>query len=132
MPGFPTPRLEPLLVEWDYGDYEGVTSAEIRRRRPGWDLWRDGCPNGEDTAAVLSRAERFLALALEQGEGSVIAFSHGHFVRALAIAFLDLPPPIGSRLNLETAALSVLRETDGQRMLERWNDTGRLPVPPGP
>lgn len=125
--GFADPTLEPLLVEWDYGDYNGITSQEIRGRRPGWDLWRDGCPNGEDAAAVIARARRFLDQALAKHEGSIIAFSHGHFLRALTVAFLNLDPSVGRQLNLETAALSVLRLDQEERLLELWNDIGHLP-----
>lgn len=126
--GFRDPILDALLVEWDYGDYEGITGAEIRSRRPTWDLWRDGCPGGEDPAAVMSRARRFIKLAFEAGSGTAIAFSHGHFLRALTITFLGIEAEVGARLSLQTAAISVLREQpDGERSLELWNDTGHLP-----
>lgn len=125
--GFPDPILDGLLVEWDYGDYEGLTGLEIRSRRPDWDLWRDGCPAGEDPASVMGRARRFLKIALQPGAGTAIAFSHGHFLRALTVTFLNLEPEAGARLSLQTAAISVLRERAGERSLELWNDTGHLP-----
>jgi probable phosphoglycerate mutase len=125
--GFPNPTAEPLLVEWNYGDYEGITSNDIHAQRPDWDLWRDGCPGGESPDDVRERAVRFLQL-LEAGRpDSVIVFSHGHFLRMLTVVFLDLPLPAGARLNLDTAALSVLRETDSSRVLQLWNETGHLP-----
>ena len=128
--GFPDLQLTPLLVEWDYGSYDGITSKQIREQRPDWDLWRDGAPGGESPATVLDRARRFLELALRH-RGPVVAFSHGHFIRALAVAFLELPTAAGGRLNLETTALSVLRSDGGKPILELWNDTGHLPGAPG-
>jgi broad specificity phosphatase PhoE len=121
---------EPLLVEWDYGDYDGITTSQIREQRPDWDLWRDGCPNGESVQQVRGRARRFLEKLDGVSEGRVISFSHGHFLRVLALVFLDLPDYAGARLNLETAALSVLRWGEQGRLLELWNDTGHLPGPP--
>jgi broad specificity phosphatase PhoE len=129
--GFPEPVADPLLVEWDYGDYEGITSKEIRERRPDWDLWRDGCPNGESIEQVRTRAAAFLEKLDGVVEGSVIAFSHGHFLRVLALVFLHLPDSAGARLNLETAAVSVLRRDEQGNVLELWNDTGHLPGTPG-
>ena len=128
--GFPDPAADPLLVEWDYGDYEGITTKQIRERRPDWDLWRDGCPGGESIEAVRTRAARFLEKLDGLAEGNVLAFSHGHFLRVLALVFLDLPDGAGARLSLETAAVSVLRRGDEGRTLELWNDTGHLPEPP--
>src|SRR5205807_4736011 len=110
--GYPDPVPEPLLMEWDYGDYEGITSREIHAQDPDWDLWRDGCPGGESVEDVRGRAARFLQLLEEQPPRAVIVFSHGHFLRMLAIVFLDLPLPAGARLNLDTAAISVLRESN--------------------
>ena len=125
--GYPDPVPEPLLMEWDYGDYEGITSREIHAQNPDWDLWRDGCPGGESVEDVRGRAARFLQLLEEQPPRAVIVFSHGHFLRMLAIVFLDLPLPAGARLNLDTAAISVLRESERGRLLQLWNDTGHLP-----
>jgi broad specificity phosphatase PhoE len=128
--GFPEPEPEPLLVEWDYGDYEGITSRQIHEARPDWDLWRDGCPNGESISQVRDRAAHFLAKLDGLTEGPVIAFSHGHLLRVLALVFLDLPDGAGARLNLETAAVSVLRRAEQGNLLQLWNDTGHLPGQP--
>lgn len=125
--GYPDPIREPLLVEWDYGDYDGITSAQIRQQRPDWNLWRDGCPGGESFEQVAERATRFLEKRSRSEGPPIIAFSHGHFLRVLAVVFLDLPKQAGARLNLETAALSVLRRDGEERLLELWNDTGHLP-----
>jgi broad specificity phosphatase PhoE len=117
-------------VEWDYGEYEGLTTQAIHATRPGWDLWRDGCPGGESIGQVRNRAERFLERALAGGRGPVMAFSHGHFLRVLALVFLDLPDGAGARLSLETASLSVLRQGERGRLLQLWNDIGHLPGAP--
>jgi broad specificity phosphatase PhoE len=118
--------MEPLLIEWDYGDYEGVTSAQIHQQRPDWDLWRDGCPHGESVDQVQERARAFLNRAMT-GDGPVIAFSHGHFLRTLTLVFLGFPSEAGARFSLDTAAVSVLRRTEQGRLLQLWNDTGHLP-----
>ena len=118
-------------MEWDYGRYEGITTHDIDQMRPGWDLWRDGCPGGETIAAVRERADRFLQRVLDAGPGPVILFSHGHFLRVLTLVFLGLPDAAGAGLALDTAALSVLRRDRRGRLLQLWNDTGHLPGVPG-
>jgi probable phosphoglycerate mutase len=128
--GFPQPLPDPLLVEWDYGAYEGITSRQIREQRPDWELWRDGCPDGETIGEVRVRASRFLEKLAAVAEGPVLVFSHGHFLRVLALVFLDLADGAGARLNLETAAVSVLRRAEKERLLQLWNDTGHLPGQP--
>ena len=112
------------LREWDYGDYEGVTTAEIRASRPDWNLWRDGCPGGEDAAAVGARADRVLA-RLDGLEGAVALFAHGHVLRVLAARWLGLGPEAGALLALGTATLSVLGYERETRVIRRWN----APVP---
>lgn len=126
--GFSEATVEPLLTEWDYGEYEGVTTAQVRETRPDWDLWRDGCLGGESPAAVLDRARRCLERVFQpQQAGAVIAFSHGHFIRALAVAFLDWPAATGAGLALDTAAVSVLRSSERGRLLQLWNSLEHLP-----
>jgi probable phosphoglycerate mutase len=119
--GFPHPTLTDLLKEFDYGDYEGVTTAEILRTRPGWELFRDGCPGGESPAAVYERARKFVELACGAGEGATIAFAHGHILRAVAAAFLDLGIAAAARLALDTGSLSILRQGERGRVMELWN-----------
>jgi len=115
--------IEPDLVEWDYGDYEGLTSAEILLRRPGWNLFRHGCPNGESPAQVSRRADRLLARLRRQG-GNIALFSHGHFGRVLAARWVKLPVGAGQRLLLEPASLSIL-DHEHQRpdspVIALWN-----------
>jgi broad specificity phosphatase PhoE len=108
------------LLEWDYGDYEGITTAEIRQTRPGWYLWRDGCPNGEDAAAVGRRADRVIA-EIEAVEGAVALFAHGHVLRVLAARWLGLGPEAGALLALSTGTLSVLGYERETRVVRRWN-----------
>jgi probable phosphoglycerate mutase len=115
------------LREWDYGDYEGLTTVEIDERDPGWNLWRDGCPGGERPAQVAERADRVVAELSEQRAGLVAVFSHGHLLRVLGARWIELPASGGGRLGLATASLSVLAHEHGERVLARWNDTGEQP-----
>jgi broad specificity phosphatase PhoE len=106
------------LMEWDYGDYEGLTSAQIRERRPGWDLWRDGCPGGETAADVGRRADRVLA-ALPAG-GDVLIFSHGHMLRVLTARRLGLSAVDGAAFLLPPAAIGVFGHEQGRAVLRSW------------
>jgi len=108
------------LREWDYGDYEGITTPEIRETRPEWYLWRDGCPNGEDAAAVGERADRVIA-AVEAVEGAVALFAHGHVLRVLTARWLGLEPQAGALFALNTGTLSVLGYERETRVIRRWN-----------
>jgi probable phosphoglycerate mutase len=100
-------RIDPNLVEWDYGEYDGLALADIRARRPGWSVFRDGCPGGESPEQVSRRAD-LVVDALRRLEGAVAVFSHGHFLRGLAARWIGLPIGEGRHLNLDTASLSVL------------------------
>ena len=102
-----TAEISPELQEWDYGDYEGLTSAEIDRLAPGWNLFRDGCPAGESPDQIGRRADA-LILRLRAWEGGVALFSHGHFLRVLAARWLGLPADSARSFLLGTATLSVL------------------------
>jgi broad specificity phosphatase PhoE len=116
-------RPEADLLEWDYGAYEGRTTAEIRAERPGWYLFRDGCSGGESVEAVGARADRVIA-RLKGARGRVILFGHSHFFRVLAARWLGLPAADGRYFVLGTAALSVLgyEHTLDEPAILLWND----------
>ncbi|MGW5971287.1 histidine phosphatase family protein [Streptomyces sp. NPDC055186] len=118
---------EPDLREWDYGGYEGVTTADIRRSRPGWDLWTDGVPSGagspgESAAQVGERADRVLSrVAGALGTGDVVLVAHGHLLRVLTARRLGLPPAGGRLFRLETGTLGRLSLEHGSPVLAEWN-----------
>jgi len=118
-------RMEPLpeLLEWDYGAYDGLTSKEIRAKRPDWQLFRDGCPGGEHLKDVVTRAQRVAAL-LRSSPGDALVFSHGHLLRVLATCWAGIPPESGGHFSLSPASLSILGidAHSGDPVLERWND----------
>lgn len=120
-------RLVDDLREWDYGEYEGRTTGEIRRERPGWELFRDGAPRGEDAEAVSRRVDRVIE-ALRSDEdltGTEVAlFSHGHLLRTLAARWLGLDPRAGRTLHLDTGRLSVLGWEREVPALISWNCSG--------
>lgn len=117
-------ELRPELREWDYGDFEGKTGAELRARRPGWSLWEHGVEGGETLAQVAARADAVIAeaRALQQ---DLLLFSHGHLLRVLAARWLGLPARSGGLFALGTASVSVLGwDARGEGpLLECWNDT---------
>src|SRR5436190_5511588 len=115
------------LVEWNYGDYEGVRTDEIRANQPGWELFRDGCPNGESPTDVAVRADRVIA-RVRAIKGNVLIFSSGHFLRVLAARWLGLEPITGKYLMLDTASLSALSyEHDMCNPAIRfWNDSAHV------
>jgi broad specificity phosphatase PhoE len=108
------------LLEFDYGEYEGITTAEIRQTRPGWSVWRDGSPGGEMPADVGVRADRVIAEALAV-DGDVALFAHGHVLRVLAARWLEQPADFGGRLALETGAVCRLGFEREVRVLRGWN-----------
>ena len=99
--------IEPDLAEWDYGDYEGLRSAEIHKTRPDWNIFRDGCPNGESPAQVSDRADRLIKRLSTPG-GDIALFSHGHFGRVLATRWIDAPVTLGAHFALGVASLDIL------------------------
>jgi broad specificity phosphatase PhoE len=115
------------LLEWDYGDYEGLTTAEIHASRPDWSLWRDGCPGGESPAQIGARADGVVA-ELHAAEGPIAVFAHGHILRVLGARWIELAPSGGARLGLSTAAISVLGFERDTSILARWNDAGASPA----
>ncbi len=110
------------LLEWDYGEYEGVTTAQIREERPDWNLWRDGCPGGEEPGEVGARADRIVA-QLQRLDGDAALFAHGHVLRVLAARWIELGPEWGARLVLTTATLSILGWERETRAIRLWNAT---------
>jgi probable phosphoglycerate mutase len=120
----PVAEVDPDLVEWNYGEYEGITTAEIHQTRPGWNLFTDGCPGGESTEQVGQRAERVIA-RLRAVQGNVLLFSSGHFLRVLASHWIGLDTSGGRYFMLSTASLSQLSyEHDfSEPAVSLWNDT---------
>src|SRR5215213_4748280 len=115
------------LMEVDYGEYEGRTTAEIHRSRPDWDLWRDGCPGGETIAEAATRAERVLARARALGPARpVLLVGHGHLTRTLASRALMLDPGHGRHLALDPATLSIIGAEHAAPALWLWNDASHL------
>jgi broad specificity phosphatase PhoE len=110
------------LLEWDYGDYEGITTADIRTERPGWYLWRDGVPGGETADEVAARCDRIIAEVLS-ADGDVAIFAHGHVLRALGARWVQEPVSFGGRLYLSTGSISVLGFEREVRVIRRWNET---------
>jgi len=114
-------ELDDDLREWDYGDDEGRTTAEIRSDRPGWTIFRDGPRGGETIEAVAARADRVIA-RVRAAEGDVLLFGHGHLLRILAARWLALDPADGRLFALSTATVSVLGWEREQAVLLRWNE----------
>ena len=112
------------LVEWNYGDYEGLRTVEIHAKRPDWQLFRDGCPNGESPEQVGARADRVVN-GVRAIKGNVLIFSSGHFLRVLAVRWLGLEPAAGKFFMLSTASLSALSYEHelSHPAIQFWNDT---------
>lgn len=117
--GFANPTITAVLREVDYGDYEGKTSEEIHVANPGWEVYQDGSPGGETPAQIYARAQAFIGLAGQSG-GRVLAFAHGHILRAVGAAWIRADIEVAAGLMLDVATLSVLRD-DGHRMIALWN-----------
>jgi broad specificity phosphatase PhoE len=130
--GGPEPMQDSDLWEWDYGGYEGITTAEIQRERPGWSLWRDGvipgdaAHPGETIEQVGERVDRVLKRAMPPtGNGDVILVAHGHVLRVLTARYLGLPPGDGRLFRLDTGTVSTLGTEHDEPVILSWN------VPPG-
>lgn len=115
-----SPIVDANLSEWDYGDYEGRTTAEIRKTRSGWSLWSDGVPNGESIEQVATRAQRVVDRVLTKS-GDAILFAHGHILRVLTACWLGLPPAAGRFFALGTASVSTLGFEREIRVITQWN-----------
>ena len=112
--------IEADLCEWNYGEYEGLTPAQIRATAPGWQIFRDGCPGGESPAEVGARVDRLLAKLRTIG-GDAALFGHGHLLRVLAARWIGLPVSCGAHFLLRPASLSVLGYYHGMGAIELWN-----------
>ena len=110
------------IIEWNYGDYEGITTATIRETVPDWTVWSHGCPNGEGAPQVEARCTTAISTALAvPGEGDVALFAHGHILRELAGTWLGLGATGGQLLKLGTASVSILGWERGTPTIQRWN-----------
>ncbi len=120
-------ELDPDLVEWDYGDYEGRTTVDIRCHRPDWDLFRDGGPHGELPRDVAARADRFIA-KVRGVEGDVVAFSSAHIIRMIAARWLGLAPDGARYLLSSTAGIGALgyEHNNNESVIHLWNDVGKI------
>ncbi|GAB1691718.1 acid phosphatase [Krasilnikovia sp. M28-CT-15] len=113
------------LAEWNYGEYEGITTAQIHSTRPGWSLWTDGSPGGESPEQAGARLDRVLARARTLLAGGDVALvAHGHALRVAGARWIGLPPSGGGRLRLDTATLSALGFEHGTEVLDTWNAAG--------
>lgn len=117
-------EVETNLREWDYGEYEGRTTPEIRSERPDWSLWNDGVPGGETIAQVAARAQAVIDRAVASS-GDVLLFAHGHILRILSSCWLGLPPEAGRLFALSTASVSTLGYERDTRVITRWNNSTR-------
>ncbi len=127
--GLDVTAVDEDLAEWRYGDYEGVTTAQIRLQRPGWLLWRDGCPGGESPEEVGTRLDRVLARAEAAAQdGDVALVAHGHSLRVAGARWIGLAAGYGGALALDTATISLLGHDHGERAIRQWNS----PVPQSP
>lgn len=120
-------KIEPDLVEWNYGEYEGLTSAQVHAINPGWKLFRDGCPGGESVVQIGARADRVVE-RLRAVQGNVLLFSSGHFLRVLAARWLGLEASAGQYFLLSTASLSQLgyEHDESEPVIRLWNDTNHV------
>jgi probable phosphoglycerate mutase len=123
--GLAVTEIEEDLAEWNYGAYEGLTTDEIRRERPDWVLWTDGCPGGESPEQVGARLDRALGRATALlASGDVALVAHGHSLRVAGARWIGLPASVGGRLRLDTATVSTLGYEHGRPVILRWNSPG--------
>ncbi len=115
-------EVEPNLQEWNYGDYEGLSTPEIQATHPGWSVWQDPITNGESIEQVAARAQKVIDHCLEHG-GKCALFAHAHIFRILAAVWVQQPGVFGQRLALSTATVSVLGWEHSTRVITRWNAT---------
>ncbi|MEV0810224.1 histidine phosphatase family protein [Micromonospora sp. NPDC050200] len=120
--GLTVDSVDDDLVEWNYGEYEGRTTADIHEEHPHWNIWTDGCPGGETPEQVGERVDRLLArIAPLLDLGSVALVGHAHSLRVVGARWIGLPPSAGGKLRLDTATVSVLGHEHGRQVILRWN-----------
>lgn len=119
--GFGDFEVEADLAEWNYGEYEGLTSREIRQRHEGWRIWFNGCPGGESAEHVRSRLTRVVTKVRESGVDKAICFAHGHALRVLALCWLDFPIIFGQSFPLDVATVCVMGKEKESWAVLRWN-----------
>jgi len=122
------PQIDSDLMEWNYGEYEGLKTAEIRSRRPDWDLFRDGCPGGESVGQISDRVDRAVS-RLKALTGSVLVFAHGHVLRVLAARWVGQPATFGRALYLSTGCVCILgfdHHAMDEPAIRLWNDDRHL------
>ncbi|MBF8263551.1 MAG: phosphoglycerate mutase [Parachlamydiales bacterium] len=117
--------IEPNAMEWNYGQYEGLTTVQIREKKPKWNIFTDGAPNGESPDEISDRADRLLKSLMKQ-TGKIAIFSHAHFSRTLAARWLGLTAEGGRYFHLSVASVSILGFEHKRHVIELWNDTGQL------
>ena len=123
-----SPEQVPDLMEWNYGEYEGLTTRQIRQVRPDWELFRDGCPGGESVVAMTERVDRVVA-QLKARSGAILVFAHGHLLRTVAARWVNEPLSFARSLLLSTGAICILsfdHHTQDEPAILLWNDTGSL------
>jgi probable phosphoglycerate mutase len=118
-------QVDDNIAEWDYGEYEGRTTPDIRNEQPGWSVWKTPPPGGETLEEIAGRAQKVIGRALSVG-GRVALFSHAHFLRILAATWLGLPPEAGRLYFLDTGSVSILSFERETRVIQMWNRTFEL------
>jgi broad specificity phosphatase PhoE len=123
--GLTVDEVSPLLTEWDYGDYEGLTTPQIRETVPDWMVWTHGCPGGESVADATARADKAVALALEYVQSRDVVFvGHGHFSRSVVTRWVELPLSEGIRFSMAAASIAICGYEHGVRQLSALGLTG--------
>jgi broad specificity phosphatase PhoE len=116
-----TPQLEPQAMEWDYGEYEGITTAQIQEGRPGWSVWTDPIPGGESLDEVAARADAVITRVRAQAPKRAVLVAHAHFLRILAVRWIEQEPRLAAHFNLEVSTVSVLGWDRGVPVIDQWN-----------
>lgn len=116
-----SPQLEPLAMEWNYGEYEGITTTQIQESRPGWSVWADPIPGGESLEQVAARADAVIAQVRTKAPKRAALVAHAHFLRILTVRWIEQEPRLASRFSLEVSTVSVLGWDRGVPMIDKWN-----------